>query len=119
MKNSKRPGLILAALVTLLLLGLYYFRRDLGTAYVASQFRSATDADAELEAARKINAWTRGFICSHGYKVQAQDAQGNEIKPHLTGNYDAVAVIKITWGNGTTVERKILNPKSPSYIYGE
>lgn len=116
MKIPKRAALILLGLALLLLVVAAYFRRDIGTAYVASQFRSATDADSELEAARKIREWIHW---TRGYRVTAKDAGGTVIKPHETKNYDAVAEILITWDNKTTAERKILNRKSLVYIYGE
>jgi hypothetical protein len=115
MQLPKRRWLILAGLV-LVLLGLGYYRRDLGTAYVASQFRSATDAASELEAAERIRNWINW---TRGFRVIAKDAQGSVIPPQLAKNNDTVDVLEITWEKGTHVERKILNRETIQVIYRE
>ena len=114
MKLSKRTTFIFLGLALVLLLGAAYFRRDIGTAYVSSQFRAATDADSELAAAQRIKDWKHW---SRAYRVTAKNAAGDVIKPHETKNFDAVAEVVIAWDNGTSVERKILNPQSLAYIY--
>lgn len=115
MKISKRTA-ILGASLLLTLLALGYYRRDLGTAYVSSQFRDAVDADAELEAAKRFKTWIHW---TRGYRVTAYDTSGSRFSPHVTKNYDAVDKLEINWEKGTHVERKILNRESLRYIYGE
>jgi hypothetical protein len=104
------------ATVALLVL-LTIFRRDIGTAYVAWRLDAAQTSDAELNAAslmnRSAHTWT------YGYTVETEDPQGNAIRPWETGDYNAVATVIVTWDDGTTVRRDVINRDSLSYVFGE
>ena len=100
-----------------LLVLLTIFRRDIGTAYVAWRLDAAQTSDAELDAAslmnRSAHTWT------YGYTVETEDSHGNAIRPWQTGDFNAVATVIITWDDGTTVRRDVINPDSLTYVFGD
>lgn len=95
----------------------FVFRRDIATWYVARQLRFASTPALELTACERMNDWS--CVWTYPYGVIAEDASGNRLKPWRTGQYDRVALVVITWENGTTVRRKLMNHSSLKYIFGE
>ena len=108
-RNVVTVTIILFTLLTLAYLSIGPIR----SAYVAHRISSASTPGEELSACRLLNAW------EYWYSVSAFDSLGSEIKPHQTGNYDAVESVAIVLQNGTSIKRQILNRDSLSYIYGE
>lgn len=94
-----------------------YFHRDVATWYVARQLRMANSPDSELRACVHINHLSH--VWTYGYRVEAEDTATNEIKPWETGDYESVAAVRITWDNGVTVRRVIVNRRSREYVLGE
>ena len=108
-RNVVTVTIILFTLLTLAYLSIGPIR----SAYVAHRISSASTPEEELAACRLLNTW------EYWYSVSAFDSLGSEIKPHQTGNYDAVESVAIVLQNGTSIKRQILNRDSLSYIYGE
>ena len=106
-------SLIVASGVAVLLFG-----QGLGTWYVKMRISVASSPEGELEAFRLANISPSRHL-AHAYRVEAYDATGMEVKPTVTGDYRSVASVRLTWHNGQTVNRNLLNPQSLSYIYGE
>ena len=105
-------GLALVALALLLV-----FRQDLGTWYVARTLRAASTPEQERAACARMNRWAHAL--AHGYSVEAEDASGTPFRPWETGDYDRVAVVIITWDNGTKVRRSLLDKGSLVSLFGE
>jgi hypothetical protein len=103
---------------SIVLLGVvWFFRKDAGTWYVRSRLSAASTPEDELEAYRLNNH--RAHSLAYGYSVTVQDRDGVEFRPWISGDYERVAFVRITWENGTTVGKPLLNRKSLSYIFGE
>lgn len=109
--------LLVLAAVGAVVCGCVVFRRDVATWYVARQFRVADTPEAELTACIRMNHW--GPPWAYGYSVRAEDASGEDIRPWVTGQWDRVAAVTVTWDNGTTVRRTILDERSLIFIFGE
>jgi hypothetical protein len=112
---SPRKLVVLAA-VCVLMCGCFIFRKDVATWYVARQLRIASTPAMELHACERMNRWA--YVWSYAYGVEAEDASEIPLRPWETGQYDKVAEVVITWENGTSVRRKILNRTSLEYVFG-
>jgi hypothetical protein len=64
-----------------------------------------------------MNRWAHSL--AHGYAVEAEDASGTPFRPWQTSDYDRVAVVTITWDNGTKVRRSLLDRDSLGSVFGE
>jgi len=115
-RSQRRVVMAVTAIVVTIMLALV-FRRDIGTWYVARAIRLADTPEEELKAFVRMNHW--GHVHTHGYRVEAEDADGNSIRPWETGQYDRVAAVTITWGNGTMARKAITHNNSLSYVFGE
>ena len=119
MSAKRRWWLIGAAagLALVVLAVLLAFQKDIGTWYVAGALRAASTPEQELAACARMNGWAHTL--AHGYAVETEDASGTTIRPWQTGDYDRVAVLVITWDNGTKVRRSLLDKDSLVSIFGE
>jgi hypothetical protein len=100
-----------------LLCSCFASRKSLATWYVARQLRVADTAERELTACMRMNGWVNTW--TYCYRVETEDAYGNKVKAWESGEWDRVAVIVITWENGESVRRTLLNRNSLSYVFGE
>ena len=126
---KRRWWLIGAAVVFALvvLAVLLAFRKDIGTWYVARALRAASTPEQEQAACAQMSRWAHSL--AHGYRVETEDASGTTIRPWQTGDrvavfantgdYDRVAVLIITWDNGTKVRRSLLDKDSLVSVFGE
>ena len=89
-------------------------RRDLATWYAARQLRNASTPEEELAACKRIKQWV--YTSTYGYYVEVKGASGNRIGSSDMEWWDSPAVVEITWTNGTTVRREILDHRTPSYL---
>ena len=112
--NPRTRNVVTVTIVVVALLAVAYLSiGPIRAAYIAHRISSASTPSEELAACQLLNAW------EYWYSVSAFDSFGSEIKPHQTGNYDAVESVAIVLQNGTSIKRQILNRDSLSYIYGE
>jgi hypothetical protein len=109
---------LLACFVACLLVGGFIaVRKDLATWYVAREFRLAETADEELAASKRLYEWLPFW--TYWYTVEVEDVDGKEMKPWTNGEWERASVVEITWENGETARRKILNRHSFNYICGK
>ena len=114
MTRSTRTVVALLLLASLLAIGVL-FTRDLTTLYVARELETAS-ADEELSAARRFDQWGhRGWL--RGAELQAEDAQGREIRPWRTGDWDAVKTVVVLFDNGVQVRRTIEDRRSLQALF--
>ncbi len=116
MAKRRAGGLTTLALVLLAIGVTVFFARDVTTAYVSYRLESASSPQSELEAATRLDRWAHGGW-TRGFSVTAEDAHGLEVRPWVTGDYDAVHVVEIRFDNGMHVRRPILNRLSLGAIF--
>ncbi|MCA9688196.1 MAG: hypothetical protein R3A51_16280 [Nannocystaceae bacterium] len=111
----RRLALLLGVGVLALLLLL---ARDLATLYLRHAIASAANEEDEREALCRANRWVHaGFTKT--YSVECEDAEGGELRPWQDGAYDRVAVVRLRWTNGVSVERRLISTKPLDCVFGE
>ena len=115
--NLLRRHRVAVSVLAVLGFAVLFFRKDIGTIYVKWRIVEARTPAEELAAYRLAN--TSAHRWAHGYAIEAADESGIDVRPHVTGDYERVAFVRLTWSNGATVHRRLMNRDSLSYIYGE
>ncbi len=114
---TRRYVLIIVGIIALILAGRWLLP-GAATLYLKHGIERAETEAEERAALCRANHWVHDGV-TPTYMVIAEDHAGHEIKPHLDGRYDQVAVVTLRWMNGVEVRRALLGREVLSCVYGE